>query len=68
MFTVSAPEQQWLGQVEVSNLKQAIKTKYAWQVNQKGCHAIITDLNGFVISSREIAQYISTDFFQTTPV
>jgi hypothetical protein len=59
MFTVNAPESPHLGSVEVSTLKKAIQTKHAWQVNQRGCHAIITDNNGYVVSSHEQSMYLS---------
>lgn len=59
MFTVSAPESPHLGNVKISTLKRAIKIKHAWQVNQPGTHAIITDDNGYVVSSREQSMYLA---------
>jgi len=59
MFTVNAPESPHLGKVVLDSLIKAIRTKHAWQVNQPGCHAIITDEDGYVVSSREQSAYLS---------
>ncbi len=64
MFTVNAPESPHLGKVIVDTLGEAIKTKHAWQTNVLGCHAIITDSDGFVVSSREQSLYIARPYFK----
>jgi hypothetical protein len=52
MYTVSAPQQPWLSEVTADSLSEAIRIKAAWAINQ-GASAIITDADGYIVSTRE---------------
>ena len=58
MFTIQDLERPHLGKVVTTSLKEAIRVKNAWLINQNA-HAIILDDDGYVVSTREIAAYLA---------
>lgn len=60
MFTVHDPEKPVFGKVVVTTLKSALMTKNNWQNNLQDCHAIITDADGYVVSTKEQEEYLQS--------
>lgn len=59
MFTISSPENPQIGKIKMRTLGAAIRTKHRWEIKHLRCHAIITDSNGYVVSSREQSMYLT---------
>jgi hypothetical protein len=57
-FIVSIPGNKYFKPREYTSLADAIKAKYAFVVNINDDTAVIRDLDGYIVSSREIENYI----------
>lgn len=63
MFTVSSPENPHLTPLKARTLKQALKLKVARQKIYKGILFVITDADGYVVSTVEQRNYLCSIFF-----
>jgi hypothetical protein len=63
MFTVSSPENPHLGPRKSTTLKDALKIKATRQRINEGCHFVIVDGNGYVVSTLEQRNYLCSIFF-----
>ena len=63
MFTISAPERPYIGQFKERTLIEAIKIKAGLENFHEGCHAVITDKDGYVVSTLEQRNYLCGYYF-----
>jgi hypothetical protein len=57
MFKVQDPEKPHIPATITRTLKQALRVKMQWN-EWMGFHAVITDEDGYVVSSREQERYL----------
>jgi hypothetical protein len=63
MYTVTAPGNRWLLPVMSRTLHAAIKTKVAREKLNKGCHFVITDEEGYIVTALEQRNYLCGYYF-----